>query len=596
MILADAPLGNLHEAALEENGMPDGLVRLQRNDPGLQTLYIGTEADCGYDRPYSDDWGRTGKCIAAHEHLQELEFGRMDQGYSPVALHQFNALCRELPGSKISRLTFSHLNPFRGKEFQALLPFLETTATLTELRLGGEDYYPPPGVTYDRYGVLMLSRALSAFSSLLEVALPFVGICEGAAEELFEALGQHPGLKILDLSGNDIGRDESMGCLTRLLERPQSQLECLKLHNISSDRGDRGIGDEGAEILARGVRGSSLRRLDISGNCFIGETGWRAVFSALESQSCMLEQLNLSGCNFNHEGMVSLAKYLAVNESIKRLHLSYLDESSLIPQTWAVFFECLRESHLEALDLRGNEFSDRHVIPLGTSLAGNSHLKELELARNGDISIGGLRSITSALRSPHTALEHLSIRWETINDDEAILDFVNAISINRTLQHLCIDTDGGFTNHNITDVGWAAMANALCNKTNITATYDSNHTFSGLHYIGHWDDSQMPAELILLCGLNSDDDNRRVARRKIIQTHFGQDNSAMRPLAEIELEVAPHLIAWLGRDDGRPESEKEGKELLFRLFRSMPDIFSLRQNRKRKFRQATLLDMGYQRG
>ena len=116
----------------------------------------------------------------------------------------------------------------------------------------------------------------------------------------------------------------------------------------------------------------------------------------------------------------------------------------------------------------------------------------------------------------------------------------------------------------------------IYNKTSIMNTYNSNHTLCNLGL--NQDGMDLPDDLISYLDLNKNKDKAEVARQKILQTHFStedNDTSNMQDLLDMELEVMPSAISWVGKSarvcwSGTSVS---GLSLLYKLLRRLPDLF-----------------------
>jgi len=76
-----------------------------------------------------------------------------------------------------------------------------------------------------------------------------------------------------------------------------------------------------------------------------------------------------------------------------------------------------------------------------------------------------------------------------------------------------------------------------------------------------------PDDLFSYLELNKNDNKFEVARQKIIQQHFLRgDNINIDEFLDMDVEVLPRAIAWIGRD-------ATGQSLLFKLVQSMPTCF-----------------------
>ena len=77
--------------------------------------------------------------------------------------------------------------------------------------------------------------------------------------------------------------------------------------------------------------------------------------------------------------------------------------------------------------------------------------------------------------------------------------------------------------------------------------------------------------------MNRNEDKVEVARQKILQTHFSDsdDTSKMQEFLDMELEVMPNAIAWMGRPKhiGWRGTNVSGLSVMYNLLRRIPDLF-----------------------
>ena len=179
-------------------------------------------------------------------------------------------------------------------------------------------------------------------------------------------------------------------------------------------------------------------------------------------------------------------------------------------------------------------------------------------------------------------LESLISAKNNINDDTVVV-FTNVLSHNKTLTHLslddCYDEEG---NASITKRGWEAVSTLICNKTSIMDTYNSNHT---LQYVSfdQFDETKFPVHLGVSLMLNGNKDKVEVARQKILKIHFsGKDTSKLQELLDMELEVVPAAISWIGRPVAFQWKGKNisGFSTMYNLVRKMPDLFDISAQKK----------------
>ena len=110
----------------------------------------------------------------------------------------------------------------------------------------------------------------------------------------------------------------------------------------------------------------------------------------------------------------------------------------------------------------------------------------------------------------------------------------------------------------------------VCNKSSIIDTYNSNHILQDLNYF--------PDDLESYLELNKNEDKEEVARQKILQTHFSTgdgDTSKLEELLDMELEVMPTVMNWIGRPlsiDWKGTNVSV-LSLMYNLMRRLPDLF-----------------------
>ncbi|XP_063049303.1 ribonuclease inhibitor-like [Engraulis encrasicolus] len=152
----------------------------------------------------------------------------------------------------------------------------------------------------------------------------------------------------LHLNDNDLG-DSGVKQISTLLRNPDCKLQTLWVDNC-------GLTDQSCATLASMLckESSKLKHLDLSSN-HIGDAGVLLLCSGLKSPNCTLETLSLSDCGVTGEGYAALAAALKSNPS----------------------------SHLEELDLRGNDPGDSGVMSLTDLLQDpQCKLKRLRLLRS----------------------------------------------------------------------------------------------------------------------------------------------------------------------------------------------------------------------
>ncbi|KAL2077073.1 hypothetical protein ACEWY4_026577 [Coilia grayii] len=253
--------------------------------------------------------------------LTELDLSEKKPGDSGV--RQFCALLGD-SHCRLKKLRLSDCG-VTGEGYAALASALKSNPShLKELDLRGND----PGDS----GVELLTSVLNQKCKL---RLLKSYAAEKACEYLTSVLGRNPLLLTeLDLS-EKIPGDSGVKQFCALLEDSHCRLKKLKLSNS-------GITEEGCAALtsALTLNPSHLIQLNMSGNK-LGDLGVEQISALLRNPDCKLQSLQLPDCGVTGEGYAALASAFKSNPS-----------------------------HLEELDLRGNDPGDSGVKLL-TSVLNN---------------------------------------------------------------------------------------------------------------------------------------------------------------------------------------------------------------------------------
>eukprot|EP00984_Skeletonema_dohrnii_P010495 scaffold4092_cov105-Skeletonema_dohrnii-CCMP3373.AAC.4 len=152
---------------------------------------------------------------------------------------------------------------------------------------------------------------------------------------LVTALESCTGLEELDLSGNDFSSAAAgLGSLSDWLQRDQMDLKRLNLRSC-------GINDEGLQALAEGAT-NHCKNLDLSANPLMA-SGLRVLSTSLQSNSCRLENLHIGSINIGDDGAEILARGLVGNETLRFLQLrgERDDDIAITREGWSVFATAL---------------------------------------------------------------------------------------------------------------------------------------------------------------------------------------------------------------------------------------------------------------
>ena len=373
---------------------------------------------------------------------------------------------------------------------------------------------------------------------------------EGALA-LSGAFAGNNSLKCLDLSSI---KSISTNCWIALLNslfNPDSVLEKLSMY-------DNNIDDEVVAFLGAALVNNSTLKTLYFVHQNITADGWLAFFGRLSNLNS-LEELNVPGNNIDDDGMTVLSNLLGNNTTLKSMNLN--NNRLISPAGWQAFFNRLETCHLalEKLFLNSTLIDDAVVPSLVIALGNLSSLSSLTLCFSQSITSVGWMALSTLLMHPGSGLKKLSLESydnNNINDYVAI-SFANALAHNNSLETL----DFGYSNTAITDRGLEALANILCNRSSIGSIQSSNHTLTAVG-----DFSRRHDDVYSYLELNRNDNKAEVSRQKIISYHFSHGNNNMELFLDMELNVLPHAISWMGRND-------VGRSLLYRFVSSMPALF-----------------------
>jgi len=260
------------------------------------------------------------------------------------------------------------------------------------------------------------------------------------------------------------------------------------------------------------------------------------------------------------------------------------DSDNITAQAWVSLFTTLQDSNLDLvkLNLSCNSIDDDGLQLLVRLVSRMSSLEQLDLSSNSSVTHTCWQDLSGYLQSTSFALEELRLDGNNINDDTLAV-LTSALANNKTLKRLELFCSfSGMERVSITARGFSAVSTLLCNQTRIIDTYNSNHTLEelGLHKY-HYEKMNLP-HLSSSLELNKNKDKSEVARQKILQTHFSNDTSNMQEFLDMELQVMPPVITWIGRPT--PIDWKgmkvSGLSTMFNLLRRLPDLFNSNAQKK----------------
>ncbi|XP_052445887.1 uncharacterized protein LOC127987559 [Carassius gibelio] len=269
-------------------------------------------------------------------------------------------------------------------------------------------------------GVKHLSDLLMNTQFKLEkLHLSGCSITEKQCLILTSALKSNPShLRELDLSCNELLGDSGVKHLSDLLMNTQFKLEKLDLCGCS-------ITEKQCLILTSALKSnpSHLRKLNLSGNELLGDSGVKHLSDLLMNTQFKLEKLHLCGCSITEKQCLILTSALKSNPS----HLRELDLScnELLGDSGVKHLSDLlmnTQFKLEKLDLCRCSITEKQCLILTSALKSNpSHLRELNLSCNKLLGDSGVKHLSDLLMNTQFKLEKLDLSYCSITEKQCLI-------------------------------------------------------------------------------------------------------------------------------------------------------------------------------
>jgi len=245
-----------------------------------------------------------------------------------------------------------------------------------------------------------------------------------------------------------------------------------------------------------------------------------------------LKSIRISNCT-SEVGLVDIITACSMHPQLTELGL--LDNETSIGRNECTALSTLLRcttTQLQKFDLQNNDIDDEGVKELVNALSNGNQLRELDLSRNGSITIKGWKIVANLLEAPGSKLVELDLGMNNIGDEGALV-FAEALTNNSTLKTLGLHDNG------ITADGWTPFSKLLCDTSSVNNTHLSNHTLQSVC-------GESSGSLIDNLVLNGSEDKQQVAMTKIVRNH---SHFVMEPFFEWEFKVLPIMIDWFEKAD-----------------------------------------------
>jgi hypothetical protein len=498
------------------------LVRLQSNDRSIAGLKI-----------QSDSWiAGTGLAIAKSERLKGLIIEIDSDGRWPIELGTWLTCNETIEAFKLD----IGIEAIPGV-VSFFAPFVLNDRNLRSIEI--RNYFD------DKDHMLSsLAFALTNCKSKKLKDVTIVWSRSARDEEVAELFRSFNGKRSLSTISYQNCRLERLGCkaLADLLKNQSSTIKSLFLHGNDIDS------DKFAILCDALTKNKSLRILFTSGtrlsvsSCF-------SLSTALSHPMSVVTHLVLDEAGIEDDGISFLCEILINNKTLRCLSLAGNESITMVG--WRAFSRCLEKTYSSIVDLTLDScnMDDEGVATIAAALAANTSLRYLSMNKNSRITFKGL------------------------------ITFFNLLLDNKSVLEILYMTGNNIAGNRTKGEDWGILSRALCDKTCISSTYESNHTFYELTI-----DESIREEIQTLLDMNNALDAEITAREKILTYHFASGNTGINALACLHETAMPNAIEWIGR-------EQDGYSAMFDFVQRFPTLFDVSSSkqirsrcRKRKYR------------
>ena len=274
--------------------------------------------------------------------------------------------------------------------------------------------------------------------------------------------------------------------------------------------------------------------------------------------------------DFSRARLELLHPFLIENDNLSdfQLHVCGLSVED-IQRLANAFGQRRNPASIATIALTGRDEITDESVPAVVGLCGHCpRLQKLYLGYSG-IGNQGCNELALLLQHPESKLKCLILNKNTAIGDEGAQVLANAIMNNKKLKRLEL------SGCSVTAGGWNCFFRTLCDPTSIDATqYQSNHTLVSLWW-SIYNNAMVSCEDLSFCMLaNTEIDKRMTARKKIFHFHLN-GNFDTSPFLDMDLEVLPYALGWIGKDGYANDiSRKIRWSAFYRILRNAPDICS----------------------